>query len=358
MSVNSISVHNVRSHELYSTDIHSETTLIIGHNGTGKTTLIEAIYFLHRGTSFRGRDRDLILHGKTSAELKIKLDSDETRRVLLSLTSEGRVTKSFVIGDKKSARLAPIQKLPLVLFEPDELRLLTSSPQRRRDFIDGIIARLSPTYQMVLNRFARTLLQRNELLKQFGSIEHTAWESHLFAWDVKLAELSASIIKARRNFILHSNEHLSRLYSQLAKEAHTVTAHYQGQLDVTDKQLQQALLHLLESCRQQDGIRGFTSVGPHRDDIILQLDHHPASDAASRGEMRSIMLAFKLLEVELQEHHSGQKPLILLDDVFSELDSGREQALLKSLRPYQTIITATDLRDSSLQDDVHIISLT
>lgn len=103
-------------------------------------------------------------------------------------------------------------------------------------------------------------------------------------------------------------------------------------------------------------MRGFTSVGPHRDDIAISLNDHPAAEAGSRGEMRTIMLAFKLLEVELQEHHSGQKPLILLDDVFSELDSHREQALISALSGYQTIITATDLRDE-LKVDALVISL-
>lgn len=356
MTLQSISLHNVRLYGTYSAQLHPDTTLILGRNGTGKTTLLEAIYMLHQGTSFRGRDRDMIPHNTARAELKLDFDHHPARRAILSLTPEGRVGKQFSIGDASSARLATKDRMPVVLFEPDELRLLTSSPQRRRDFIDGIIARLSPTYSVVLGRFGRALLQRNELLKQHERMDKTAWQNHLFAWDVKLAELSGSIIKARTNFIIHANDHLSRIYSQLAGSNHIVVARYITPFSTVDDSLQQAILHQLEATRLQDAQRGFTSVGPHRDDIELFLNKRPAAAVASRGEMRTIMLVFKLLEVELQEHHSGKKPLILLDDVFSELDTNREQQLMEALKDYQTIITATDLRDE-LKINASIISL-
>ena len=338
-------MHNVRSYDLASFEFDPNVTLILGPNGSGKTTILEAVYYLMRGTSFRGRDRDVIPYEQEASEFKLELEDLPLRRGRLGSTAEGRVTKAFSVADTNSARLAPKDKLPVVLFEPDELRLLSSSPQRRRDFIDGIIARLSPTYSVILSRFSRALLQRNELLKQAELMDPTDWQNHLFAWDIKFAELSASIIKARTNFIVHANDHLSRIYSQLAKSEHVVMASYLTPFKTVDDSLQQSLLHRLEAARRTDSQRGFTSVGPHRDDVELSLDGHPAGESASRGEMRTIMLAFKLLEVELQHHHSGRNPLILLDDVFSELDSSREQALIAALLPYQTIITATDLRD-------------
>jgi len=356
MLLRSVSVHNVRSYELASFDLDDSVTLILGPNGSGKTTILESVYMLMRGTSFRGRDRDVVPYEGLSAELKLELAHGPERRLKITVTPEDKLTKQFIVDGSTGARMAAKHRLPVVLFEPDELRLLTSSPQRRRDFIDGIIARLSPTYATALSRFQRTLLQRNELLKQFDNMSENDWQNHLFAWDIKFAELSASIIKARTNFISHANEHLSRIYSDIAGSDHAVSAHYQSMFPVVNDELQQAILHRLESTRSVDARRGFTSVGPHRDDIELSLDGHQAAESASRGEMRTIMLAFKLLEVELQTHHSGTKPLILLDDVFSELDIDREQRLMKALRGHQTIITATDLRDE-LKIDASIISL-
>lgn len=352
MSVTTITAANLRTHELFTAELHPQTTLILGQNGAGKTSLLEALHLLHRGTSFRGRDHQIISHGKSASEMKITFDNNSSRRVRLSFSGDNKPTKQFVVVDNKSARLAPKHRLPVVLFEPDELRLLSSSPQRRRDFIDGVITRLSQTYSTVLSRYTRTLTQRNELLKQYERMQHEAWESHLFAWDVKLAELGASIIKARKNFLTHANDHLSRLYTNLAGAQHDVLASYSRH----DTPTQQTLLKELQAGYQSDALRGNTSVGPHRDDMMMLLDGHPASETASRGEMRTIMLAFKLLEVELQEHHAGQKPLILLDDVFSELDVSREKALMAALKNYQTVITATDLRDD-LKTNATIIAL-
>jgi DNA replication and repair protein RecF len=155
---------------------------------------------------------------------------------------------------------------------------------------------------------------------------------------------------------VHANDHLSRIYSDIAGTEHTVSGDYLTPFKIMDDGLQQTVLHRLEATREFDARRGFTSVGPHRDDVELSLDGHLAAESASRGEMRTIMLAFKLLEVELQTHHSGQKPLILLDDVFSELDIDREQRLMTALSGHQTIITATDLREE-LKIDASVISL-
>jgi DNA replication and repair protein RecF len=295
-----------------------------------------------RGTSFRGRDRDVIAHNKDVATLKLSFSDNSERRVKLRADGE-KVVKEFTIDDRTSARLPIAKRLPVVLFEPDELRLLSSSPQRRRQFIDDVLSRLYPTYGTLLNRYTRTLMQRNELLKQREQMSESAWDNHLFAWDIKFAELAEAIVTKRREFIRISNERLSALYSEMADASHEVTVNYSDH--TPSDQYKQACLKRLSSGRHADALRGFTSVGPHRDDILIDLDGHPANETASRGEMRTIMLAYKLLEVALQEELSGLRPLILMDDVFSELDVVRERHLMKALNDYQTIITATDLRD-------------
>ncbi len=354
MSLQEVSLHNVRSYDLVSVQLDPNVTLILGKNGSGKTSLLEALYFLHRGTSFRGRDRDMIAHDANAAEIKLTTHDGETRRAKLQDTDARTISKSFIVEGKTTARLPSLKRLPVVLFEPDELRLLSSSPQRRRDFIDAILSHLEPSYSTLISRYQRTLLQRNELLKQHESMSRKQWEDHLFAWDIKFAELAKKIIDARQGFISIANTHLSRLYSSMAGSEHTISVRYVSHMPIDT--YQQALLRALEQHRLGDATRGFTSHGPHRDDISIMINGYPASETASRGEMRTIMLAFKLLEVELQQQAFNTPPLILMDDVFSELDIEREKWLMHALEPYQTIITATDLRDE-LKINASIVAL-
>ncbi len=354
MSIREIRVSHMRSYELFSAQLDPEITLVLGRNGTGKTTLLEGIYFLMMGTSFRGRDRDMIAHDSTRSDLLLIDDDERERRASLQLDVGDKIKKSFTMDGKTTARLPAKFRRPVVLFEPDELRLLSSSPERRRRFFDGILARLYPQYATVLARYQRTLLQRNELLKRRETIPEKAWEDHLFTWDMKFAEAAQLIVDTRREFITTSNQHLSRLYSQMAESDHIVNVSYQS--SIAHDNYEQKLLDRLHRDRLADSYRGYTSVGPHRDDFGIYLDSHLASETASRGEMRTIMLAYKLLEVELQAELSGHPPLILMDDVFSELDARREQHLMHALGGHQTLITATDLRDE-LKINASIITL-
>ena len=354
MIIREIRVNNVRPYGLYSAHLSPGLTLILGRNGTGKTTLLESLYYLLQGTSFKGRDRDMIALGQPKSHILLIDSSGNERRASLELLFDDKIKKAFTIDQKTTARLPAKHRQPVVLFEPDELRLLTSSPQRRRQFFDGILSRLHPQYATALSRYQRVVLQRNELLKHQADTPADTWDAHLFAWDIKFTELADTLIAYRRDFIKTSNKHLSRLYSNMAGSQQLVQVDYQSNLPGDN--YAQNLLKQLQQRRHTDAQRGYTSLGPHRDDFMVSLSGHPASETASRGEMRTIMLAYKLFEVELQQQAYGSNPLILMDDVFSELDSVREQQLMAALKDYQTIITATDLRDD-LKINASIINL-
>lgn len=344
----------MRSYELFSAVLDEHVTLILGNNGTGKTTLLEALYYMAQGTSFRGRDRDMIAHDSTRVDILQIEDHGDERRASLQESSDDKIKKTFIIEDKTTLRLPTKFRRPVVLFEPDELRLLSSSPDRRRKFFDGVLARLYPEYATVLARYQRVLMQRNELLKQGERYDDGSWEDQLFVWDIKLADLATTITTMRREFIVTSNTQLGRLYSELAGSPHRVAVTYVSSVPADN--YHQSLLSHLSRTHLPDRYRGYTGSGPHRDDFSIQLDGHNATEIASRGEMRTIMLAYKLLEVELQQEVYRQPPLILMDDVFSELDTTREQRLMHALSDNQTVITATDLRDE-LKISAKIITL-
>jgi len=214
-----------------------------------------------------------------------------------------------------------------------------------------MLSRLDMQYEATLRAFHRTLLQRNELLKHPHETTQN-WRDHLFAWDIKFVQLATHIAQARATFLAKHEVALSSLYAALAGRKTAFTAAYQASASLD--QYEQALLDRLQRARDYEITTGHTSAGPHREDFTTFLHNQPAIKVASRGEMRTIMLAFKLLELELQTKASQSRPLILLDDVFSELDATREKLLQETIQHHQFVVTTTDARHQ--RDDCLIIS--
>lgn len=214
-----------------------------------------------------------------------------------------------------------------------------------------MLSRLDAQYEATLRAFHRTLLQRNELLKHPHETTQN-WRDHLFAWDIKFVQLAAHIAQARAEFLAKHEAALSSLYAALAGHETAFAATYQASTSLD--RYEQALLDRLQRARDYEIATGHTSAGPHREDFTIFLHSQPAIKVASRGEMRTIMLAFKLLELELQTKISQSRPLILLDDVFSELDATREKLLQETIQHHQFIVTTTDARHQ--RDDCLIIS--
>ncbi|NTW61874.1 DNA replication and repair protein RecF [Candidatus Saccharibacteria bacterium] len=327
--VKKISVENIRAHASFNTTLSPHVTIITGGNGSGKTSIIEALYLSLQGTSFKGTDSDMLRYESPWWRIDIEFGSYVKRSITFdpSLTS-GR--KKISIDDKTTYRLAHRHKYPVVLFEPDDLRLLHGSPTRRRQFIDRFISQLDPIYMSALRKYERALKQRNNLLKRGASSED------LFVWDITLSEYGAYIIEKRVAFIEQINNQLDDLYNSIANSTDHVSMHY-SHTYIGD--IKQKLLNDLHHHIERDKVMGFTSTGPHRHDVIFMFNNSPALDVASRGEVRTIVLAIKFIEVKIIEQITGHKPIILLDDVFSELDDDRQRRLLTGNN--QVVITST-----------------
>lgn len=351
MTISKIKLYNFRSYDLFETALGQSGTVIVGPNGTGKTNLLEAVYVALRGASFRGSLGDCMRH--QAAQTIVHVESpNQTRRVQLLRNPDDKVAKEFIIDDSRSKLLARKHRLPVVLFEPNELRLISSSPSHRRDFLDGLLSRLSPHYDTNLRAFHRTLLQRNELLKHHDE-DTAAWRDHLFAWDIKFVQSAQAIAHARAHFLYQHEARLGGLYASLAGQQAPFAVEYIPSVPL--ERYEQSLLDRLQRARDYEVATGHTSAGPHREDFLISLHAKPAIKVASRGEMRTIMLAFKLLELELQTEQSSVRPLILMDDVFSELDATREKLLQETISHHQFIITTTDARHE--KDGALIISM-
>lgn len=334
--VTKIGVQHVRNHTKKVVKLSPTTTIITGKNGAGKTSLIEALYIALQGSSFRGSDSDILQKDQPWYRIDIEMDDGSVRTVKFdSLKTTGR--KQFSIDGKISYRLAPSSKYPVVLFEPEDLRLISGSPVRRRHFIDHFISQINPLYSQSIRKYDRALKQRNNLLKR-----PLATSDELFVWNVALSEYGAFIVTERIAFIEKINQNLGDAYQSIAQNTDVVTIHYSHTL--VDN-IQQKLLSELTKNKDKDSIVGYTTTGPHRDDVLVSYNSTPATTTASRGENRSIILALKQIEADIIYQITDIKPILLLDDVFSELDDDRRRNLLTA--NYQIVVTTTDEIDKN-----------
>jgi DNA replication and repair protein RecF len=328
--VTGVKLKNYRSYRNQAFELEPGVNIIVGPNASGKTNLLEAVYVAGVGKSFRAGDKDLISYNKPWARIDLMLDKGQRT---VKMWRESTKSKEFEVGQNIKKRLKSEDKLPTVLFTPDDLRSLSGSPKSRRKLIDGLVAAMFSDGQTAINRFNRALLQRNHLLKQANPNK-----DELFVWAVRLGEMGGQLAGYRQQVIGKLNKQSGKIYSELAGKKHRVKFRYISALDSKNYR------HNLDKHLQDktDIYLGFTSKGPHRDDISVEIDSRDSQASASRGELRTLVLAAKIVETSIVEQRTNQRPLMLLDDVFSELDGARRQSLSKKLGGYQVIITTTD----------------
>lgn len=345
MLLQSVSVQHLRTHRQFTHALSPGVTLITGDNGSGKTSLIEAIVVALNGTSFKGTDSELLQYDEPWWRIDIATDTGNRTVKFDPSRTTGR--KQFTVDEKVSYRLKASDKYPIVLFEPDDLRLLHGSPSRRREFIDSFITQLDPQYTTIVRKYERVLKQRNNLLKR-----PTTTRDDLFVWDIAIGEYGALIIDARIQYIERLNSRLDETYNTIAQSQDNVSVHYSHTV-IGD--IKQRIINELHAHMDKDMLLGFTSVGPHRHDVVFRFNTRPALSVASRGEVRSIVLALKFLEVDIIGEVHGEQPIILLDDVFGELDSERQTHLTTKFSGKQIIMTSAS--SAAELDDALVIRL-
>lgn len=327
-------LQHLRAYDDASFEFGPNVNIVLGPNASGKTSLLEALIVALDGKSYKARDTDLVQLGQPWARVDVMAD-DHERTVKLVMAGDA-ATKEFVVDGANYKRLSMQKRLPVVLFEPNHLSLFHGSPDGRRTYLDEILSRSSPTYGTTLRHYKRVLAQRNSLLKQ----QRRPTSEQLFVWNIRLSELGGQLAGERMRLIASYNERASALYSEIAGHKTTILLEYVTKLDKA--QYESHLLSALEQSVDRDYERGFTGFGPHREDVAASINDAAAGMAASRGEIRTLVLTLKMLEADIVEQATSKQPVLFLDDVFSELDGLRRQALVKFLAPYQSFITTTD----------------
>ncbi|HSW37389.1 MAG TPA: DNA replication and repair protein RecF [Candidatus Saccharimonadales bacterium] len=331
--ITDLRLQNFRSYKDDSFEFGESVNIIVGPNASGKTNLLEALLVLAKGSSYRARDNELIKFGQPWARLDAHQLGGNQRTVKIEIAANP--SKTYEIGGKVYSRLGLNNSLGVVLFEPTHLSLLNGAPDFRRTYLDDLLEQTVAGYGSLRRRYRRTLAQRNALLKK-GQVS----AAQLFPWDLRLSELGGQIVRRRCELATALDRKIGGLYKDLSQAKTKIHLIYEARWP--SDAYETNLLKKLSSNAEVDALRGFTSVGPHREDLAVLFDGHPASETASRGEVRTLVLGLKILELEIIKAAREATPLLLLDDVFSELDGKRRRALTAHLRPYQTFITTTD----------------
>ena len=346
MRLLSLSLEHYRNYENVSVDFPSDDLhLFIGPNGSGKTNLLEAVALLSLTKSFLGlEEEDLMQWGNIFYRVKatMKSDSGETEELeVVSQTSPRRQKACFRNGVKLPLSTL-VGRLPVVTFLPQELSLFTGPPADRRRFFDQILCQVSPDYFLSLMSYQKVLKQRNALLKSIA--EGSAEVSFLEPWDQELALHGAALTLMRLELVGTFTLALREEIQALGETWENIRVDYRRcgsscEAAGLQREMREAFLDAVE----RDVILRTTTVGPHRDDWSIIVDGRPLQSFASRGQQRIAVLALLLLQASYLEVRRGETPVILLDDIFSELDAPHRQHLLETFADHQILLTAAEM---------------
>ncbi|MCW0953524.1 DNA replication/repair protein RecF [Weissella ceti] len=353
MELLALALHNFRNYQDLSTTFSPGVNVFLGPNAQGKTNLLEAIYALaltrsHRTTT----DKELIGWSGDAARINGTVER-RTGNVPLELnfTNKGKKAKVNHLDQPKLANY--IGNLNVILFAPEDLELVKGAPAVRRQFIDREFSQMSPKYLYVANQYKAILKQRNQYLKQLQSEK----QSDLLYLDVLTEQLvnQASELVARRLKLLTAlNAAAAPIQSDITQGKEQLDIKYVSQLspdELTDEQtIKTAMLERFEKIRKRELFEGVTKLGPHRDDLQFMVNDHDVAVFGSQGQQRTTALAVKLAEIDLMFQETGEYPILLLDDVLSELDTDRQTHLLTTIQnKVQTFITTPSLSDVAKQ---------
>ncbi len=317
--------------------------VLTGDNAAGKTNVLEAIFLCALGRSHRtNRDAELIEKRQLEGRVQLKLDTlGGTRDILIDLSQKER--KNVMLDGSPLSRSGELMGcLNVVMFSPEDLALVKDGPGERRRFLDMELSQLKPAYYYTLQQYNHALKQRNTLLKDPACV----YDDMLPLWDEQLARLGASITLSRAAFVEELTKSARELHWRMSGNTEELLVSYQPNVPPAEKDgLVRAIREQLAENIERDIFRGSTSVGPHRDDVALVLDGLDVRIYGSQGQQRTVALSLKLSEVDIVYRLRGEYPVLLLDDVFSELDRGRQARLLGVTEACQTFVTCTHLED-------------
>ena len=362
MKIERLKVKNFRNYTEAVIEPHPGINLFFGMNGSGKTNLLEAVHYCALGRSHRtAQDQEVVRRGADAALVQVRLESREIHHDIdVLLTPKEARKKQISIDHKRAARLSDLMgKLRCVIFSPEDLNMIRGGPSLRRKFMDMMISQLSEEYFVALQQYQRSLTQRNAILKD-RSMPLNRQKAMLDAFEEQMAAPALLICRKRMQIMQEFFPIIEDGYRSISgRNNEKLTLRYQCSIKNAADSREQ-LIALWQESRRDDRERGQTGIGPHRDELRFSLNDHDMRLYASQGQVRTASLCMKLAQMRYFEKVTGDSPVLLLDDVMSELDMTRRQQLLDEINGEQTWITCTDQTDLNYyrQCRVYEVSLT
>ncbi|REE56379.1 DNA replication and repair protein RecF [Paenibacillus taihuensis] len=351
MRLNSIQLQHYRNYEHIELATDSQVNLFVGRNAQGKTNLLESIYVLALTKSHRtSKDKELI--GWQSNEARIRGEVDKRYGAVtldLALSTQGKKAKINGLEQRKLSEF--VGTLNVVMFAPEDLEIVKGTPGIRRRFLDMEIGQVQPGYLHALGQYSKVLQQRNNYLK--SSAPGSSNQAMMEVWNMQLAEYGVKIVKKRQSFLHKLQKWAQQIHSGITAGNEELTIVYKPSFESDPTEDESILFNQfmlkLSDVKDQEQRRGMTLVGPHRDDMAFYINGKEASVYGSQGQQRTTALSLKLAEIELIHEEIGEYPLLLLDDVLSELDQHRQTQLIETFQSkVQTFITTTGLESVNI----------
>lgn len=343
MIVKKVELHNFRNYENLELSFDSSRNVFIGENAQGKTNLIEGIYLCAFARSFRTQNSaNMIMLDRPRASVTVDLvseDMDKSISVILDRTGKKMIKKDGK-AIRKTAEL--LNNLVVMVFSPEDLRIIKDSPEKRRNFINKELSQIRPRYYECLRLYSEALRQKNSMLKD--NLKNSKIdEDMLDIYDLQLAKYGTEIVKYRRNFIRMLSERAAEIQKSISGGREDLEIRYLCSLSEENQ------YDALVAARDRDLYSGHSSLGPQRDDMEFLINGKDAKKYGSQGQHRTIALALKLAEIGIARDVIGENPVLLLDDVLSELDEERQTFLFQEIEDVQLFITTTDVNNRILK---------
>lgn len=338
MIVESVELKDYRNYEFLDMKFNEHVNIIYGDNAQGKTNILESLYLCSTSKSHRGsKDKEIIRFGHDESHIKLNVLKHDIR-YRIDMHLKKNKTKGIAVNGipiKKAVELFGI--INIIFFSPEDLNIIKNGPSERRRFIDMELSQLDKIYLSNLVNYNKVLNQRNKLLKDIAFSPSEQLMQTLDIWDMQLVKYGSLIIKGRQSFIERINSIIRNIHSKLTGETENLEVKYVPNTCIED--LEREIIN----SRDKDIRYKSTSIGPHKDDLVFFINGNDVRKYGSQGQQRTAALSLKLSEIELVKTIIKDTPVLLLDDVLSELDSNRQNFLINSIGDIQTIVTCTGL---------------